>query len=155
DLMAGGNGDDVYRYNLGDGHDTILDDNPTFLAGEFDVVELGAGILPADVHVVRDAAHMSDLILEMTDGGSIRLQGQVGYTSLPNWRPTEVEEVHFADGTVWTAHDLRQHFLEQAATAGDDDIVGFFADDTLTGGAGNDHLSGGDGSDTYLFGFGD
>ncbi|WP_084646956.1 calcium-binding protein [Mesorhizobium sp. WSM2561] len=152
DFLSGGNGNDIYRYALGDGHDTIQDNNPAFLAGEFDVIEFGQGILPDDVRFLHEASAANDIVLQMADGGSIRIKGQAWHTNL-NWRPDEIEEFDFANGTVWTAADLRQQYLQHADTAGNDAILGFFSDDVLSGVAGNDDLAGGDGSDTYLFGY--
>jgi Ca2+-binding RTX toxin-like protein len=154
DFVAGGNGGDIYHYDLGDGHDTIFDDTTAVLAAGVDIVEFGTGILPGGVRAARDPNAAADLILELADGGSIRLQGQLDYMTI-NFRPREVEEVYFSDGTVWTASDLRQNYLANAVTSGDDHIIGFYSDDTLYGGAGDDVLEGGDGSDTYQFGYGD
>ncbi|MDX8503314.1 calcium-binding protein [Mesorhizobium sp. VK4C] len=153
DFLSGGDGDDVYRYKLGDGNDIIKDNNPDFLAGEFDVIEFGQGILPGEVRILHDASTPDDIVMEFADGGSIRLQGQAWFTNL-NWRPDEIEEFHFADGTVWTAANLREQYLLQAATPGNDQVLGFWSDDILSGGAGDDDLAGGAGSDTYLFGYG-
>ncbi|MBZ9709298.1 putative Ig domain-containing protein [Mesorhizobium sp. ESP7-2] len=153
DLMSGGNGNDVYRYTLGDGHDSIWDNGQAPLGGTFDVIEL-TGIDPDDVHFSRDPAAANDLIINMPDGGTIRLVNQFWHTNI-NWRPDGIEEIHFADGTVWTETDFVARYLADQATPGDDEIYGSPWNDTLAGGPGNDVLAGGDGDDTYLFGYGD
>ena len=155
DLLSGGNGNDVYRYNLGDGQDIVRDNMTNVLSGEFDIIELGAGIDFHDVEIARDPnGDINDLTLIFADGGSIILDNQVWYTTI-NYRPNEIEEIRFADGTVWTSSQLNLLYLERAITAGNDTIFGFFSNDTLYGGAGDDELSGLDGDDTYLFGYGD
>jgi Ca2+-binding RTX toxin-like protein len=153
DFMSGGNGNDIYRYTLGDGHDRIWDNGQAVLGGTFDIIEL-VGIDPDDVHFSRDPAAANDLILNMSDGGSIRLINQFWHTNI-NWRPDAIEEIHFADGTVWTEADFVARYIADQATPGDDEIHGSPWNDTITGGAGNDILAGGDGDDTYLFGYGD
>ncbi|MCA0012085.1 putative Ig domain-containing protein [Mesorhizobium sp. B292B1B] len=153
DFMSGGNGNDIYRYTLGDGHDSIWDNGQAPLGGSFDIIEL-AGIDADDVHFSRDPAAANDLIINMSDGGSIRLMSQFWHTNI-NWRPDGIEEIHFADGTVWTETDFVARYLADQATPGDDEIYGSPWNDTIAGGAGNDILAGGDGDDTYLFGYGD
>ncbi|RWC64200.1 calcium-binding protein [Mesorhizobium sp.] len=153
DFMSGGNGNDIYRYTLGDGHDSIWDNGQAPLGGDFDVIEL-LGIDSDDVHFTRDPAAANDLILNMPDGGSIRLVNQFWHTNI-NWRPDGIEEIHFADGTVWTEADFVARYLADQATTGDDSIYGSPWNDTITGDAGDDMLAGGDGDDTYLFGYGD
>ncbi|AKU23036.1 hypothetical protein ACZ75_17810 [Massilia sp. NR 4-1] len=59
----------------------------------------------------------------------------------------------FADGTRWTASDLKQKAMQ--ATSADDAILGTSGDDVLRGLGGRDTLFGGDGNDTYLVGIGD
>ncbi|MBB4000311.1 Ca2+-binding RTX toxin-like protein [Aureimonas pseudogalii] len=66
-----------------------------------------------------------------------------------------VEQVVFADGTVWSQADLRGKVLTAASTSGNDTISGFLNADTIRGGGGNDMISGGDGTDTYLYARGD
>ncbi|MFV0294988.1 MAG: putative Ig domain-containing protein [Hyphomicrobiaceae bacterium] len=64
-----------------------------------------------------------------------------------------IEQLRFADGTVWDRAELASRAL--ATTAGDDAVVGGYGDDALDGGAGNDHFQNLGGYDTYLFGVGD
>ncbi|MDT9096712.1 calcium-binding protein, partial [Escherichia coli] len=64
-----------------------------------------------------------------------------------------IEQLRFADGTVWNRFDLAAHAL--AATDADDTIVGGWRDDTLDGGAGNDRFQDLGGYDMYRFGIGD
>ena len=73
-----------------------------------------------------------------------------------------LEDIKFADGTVWSLADVKAKVL--APTAGNDQITGYAGDDTLqglagndtiNGRAGNDTLSGGDGSDNLTGAEGD
>lgn len=143
DVLEGGSGSDTYHFGLGDGQDVI---NEGYTEGE-DVVELGAGVTPADVSVHWTL--QGDMALTLPDGSRLIVRGQAEAWS------TElgIEQLRFADGTVWDRTELTSR--AQAASAGDDAILSSYQDDTLDGGAGNDHFQNLGGYDTYRFGTGD
>ncbi|MCC6917548.1 MAG: putative Ig domain-containing protein, partial [Nitrosomonas sp.] len=143
DTLEGGSGSDTYRFGLGDGQDVI---NEGYTAGE-DAVELSSGVMPADVTVRWTL--QGDMAVTLPDGSKLTVRGQAD-----TW-PTErgIEQLRFADGTVWDRSDLQARAL--AATDGDDAIVGGYGDDTLNGGAGNDRFQNLGGYDIYRFGTGD
>ncbi|NWC00949.1 RTX toxin, partial [Pseudomonas gingeri] len=64
-----------------------------------------------------------------------------------------VQQVQFADGTVWSPAAITATLL--AGTAGNDNLRGTSADDTLSGGLGNDTLNGAGGNDLVDGGDGD
>ena len=84
-----------------------------------------------------------------------------------------VDEIHFANGTVWNAATILAEYAARQGSAageliggsneadtlngqgGDDTIKAFSGNDTLIGGTGNDYMEGADGSDTYLYASGD
>ncbi|MEJ7928297.1 calcium-binding protein, partial [Sphingobium sp. AN641] len=161
DRLEGGGSDDIYRFNAGDGQDTIYDNNEgwwygnwTLFDGGNDRLELAAGINPADIDVVEQGA--DNLLLKVRGtSDQILLQGVVSTTQ------RRLEAVQFADGTVWTHADLMQRAM--APTPGDDvfyagvspmTISGGDGNDTLTGSDGDDALSGDAGNDTLLGGNG-
>jgi Ca2+-binding RTX toxin-like protein len=165
DTLYGGDGDDVYRFAPGDGQDLVADFPSGSGTGGVDTIQLGAGILPANVSVAQ-AHNGADLVLSFAGSNDqITLSNAIG-SSL--WR---IEQVAFADGTNWSYSDL----MAKATTptsgndiiygdesnqtlsggAGDDKLYGARGDDTLIGGTGNDYLNGGPGSDTYVFAQGD
>lgn len=143
DVLEGGSGSDTYRYNLGDGQDVIVEH---VLPGE-DVLELGAGITPDDVTVRWTL--QGDMAVTLADGGRITIRGQAATNS----SQVGIEQLRFAEGTVWNRTDLAARAL--SATDGDDVIVGGYGADTLNGGAGNDHFKNLGGYDTWRFGIGD
>ncbi|ULJ76890.1 hypothetical protein MF410_00120 (plasmid) [Rhizobium sp. C104] len=59
--------------------------------------------------------------------------GQFSYNAI-NYRPDQVDEIHFSDGVVWNAADIRSQYLLSMKTAGNDSIYGFWTNDTLDGG---------------------
>jgi len=84
-------GDDGYVYELGDGDDIISDQAGT------DYLAFGSGIDPLDVTVADDGD--GGYYLTLAGGGSVWLQ----YATEPS---NAIEEVRFADTTVWTDEDL-------------------------------------------------
>jgi Ca2+-binding RTX toxin-like protein len=144
DTLQGGNGNDTYIYALGDGHDVIFDGD---LGGSGDRLLLGPGILPSEVAIRRDG---TDGILTFSDGGTIRLDEEFSAN-----REATIDQIVFANGTIWTRTDLQVMIIAQSVTAGDDRVEGYPSGDTLYGGQGSDTLVGGDGFDRYLFNVGD
>ncbi|MDP2170096.1 MAG: putative Ig domain-containing protein [Rhodocyclaceae bacterium] len=143
DVLEGGAGTDTYRFGLGDGQDVI---NEGYTAGE-DAVELAAGVTPADVTVRWTL--QGDMAITLPDGSKLTVRGQADTWS----NERGVEQLRFADGTVWDRTELAVRAL--AASAGDDVIVGGYQNDTLDGGTGNDQFQDLGGYDTYRFGTGD
>ncbi len=149
DLLTGGSGDDTFRFLAGDGNDLINAYDTR--AGKQDVIELGAGITPTGVTVSRLSSYdYDDLLLTLPGGDSLRVRN---FFVGDGDGPAAVQQVRFADGTVWTPALLRARVL--LGGAGNDDLRGFSGDDELRGGAGNDTLAGGAGSDTYRYARGD
>lgn len=148
-LAAGGDGNDTYIFNAGYGLLTISDASSSFDTG--DILEFGAGISAHNVIVGRDG---TDLLL--LSGGSDQVRVGNYFGSAEFGEVPGIREVHFSDGTIWTADDIDARLSAVVeGTAGDDDLAGSSANDTLIGGPGNDTLNGGDGSDTYVFAPGD
>jgi len=148
DTVGGGGGDDTYRFARGDGQDTILDgidywdgDN-----GGNDTIELGVGFTPGQV-TVSQQSNGHDLLLDLGQGDSIYI-GNAPITDGGN----TIEQVTFADGTVWSAADLFARSV--ATTAGDDNFRGTYGDETIAGGAGNDWINGRGGNDIIAGGTG-
>ena len=150
DYLEGGTGNDVYRFSLGFGHDTIYDMDTT--PGNTDTIEFEEGILPSDVKLRRSGDHLE---LTVTDtGDTITVKDW-----LVNDTPVHgIELITFADGTMWdtaTIQDMLVKGTEEADTiigfSGADSMEGFGSDDTLYGRGGDDTITSGDGADA-LFG---
>jgi trimeric autotransporter adhesin len=145
DVLIGDSGDDVYRFGPGFGDDMIRESASW---GGFDRIEFMAGILPTGV-AVWTADGGRDLVLSITGTTDrIRLDNAIVDGMLT------VEEVLFADGTVWTAADLLAFAVlapvidnEHFGTAAGDTLVGGASSDILHGGAGDDAIDGGAGND--------
>jgi Ca2+-binding RTX toxin-like protein len=149
DTLTGHDLVDTYHYNNGDSNDTIVDN---FYAPGNDKIIFGTGINPANVIITRSIFNASDLMLTFNSiSGSITLKNQL---SGSNWG---VEELVFANGTVWSETDFMAVYNPNLllGTAAADNIAGTGANETLTGGGGNDNLHGGGGSDIYNYAYGD
>ena len=84
DTLDGGSGDDTYRFNVGDGADVIADSDG------LDTLVMGSGISPSSVQVT-----LANGRLKLAMGG--------GSVDMPAGAGKLIEEVQFADGTVWHA----------------------------------------------------
>ncbi|RKF49401.1 hypothetical protein BCY88_17395 [Paraburkholderia fungorum] len=147
DLLVGGTGSDTYLFGRHSGNDTIEEAYDLY-GNDTDVVVFDADIRPQDVTVRRDGQG-ADLLITLSGSNNVlRIKMQFYQSGLVF--PYGVEQFKFADGTIWTKHDVALMALQ--GTPGNDVLVGYNGDDILDGGAGNDLLIGGTGSDTYLFG---
>lgn len=145
DLMSGEAGDDIYHFDRGDGQDIVRDFAGNGFGGN-DTIEFGAGIAPGDVTVIQ-ADSGNDLILQIAGGTD-----QITLDNTANSTSYRIEQVRFADGTVWSAAEL----LTRATvpTGGNDVFYGGYDNDVLSGGAGNDTLRGMVGDDILSGGSG-
>jgi Ca2+-binding RTX toxin-like protein len=167
DVLSGSGGNDLYRFSSGDGDDVFREYTNGFNGwGGADTIEFGAGILPSSV-IVSQADNGSDLVLSIS-GTSDRVTVDGGLGGGSNYR---IEEVRFADGTVWAWSDLVARSTGGtpgndslagdgnantiSGGAGNDVLEGRYDDDILAGGTGNDTLYGSAGNDTYVFARGD
>ncbi len=159
DSITGGAGNDTYYFNLGDGQDYIHDFTND-VATSLDAIVFGAGILPADI-VVTQADNGRDLVLSIAGtSDKITINDAAFVTGY------RIEEVRFADSTVWTHNDLMANAYSARSTGdtywgttaadtisgggGNDLIIASGGNDTLAGGTGNDTLYGDAGTDTVL-----
>ena len=103
DLLVGSGGNDTYRFSLGDGQDVvreIADFNSGW--GGYDTIQFEAGITP-DMITVAQADYGQDLILAIDGTGD---QITIDQTMVSG--DYRIEQVRFADGTVWTHEQLVQ-----------------------------------------------
>jgi Ca2+-binding RTX toxin-like protein len=161
DFLDGGAGNDTYVFGLGSGKDTIIAYDTA--AGRVDTIQLGAGILAANVTATRDGSALVLSINGTTD--ELRVGSYFSGDAAGGY---QVEQIRFADGTIWSVAAIKAKV--QAATvdndllygyatadvlaglAGDDSLYGAAGDDKLDGATGNDYLYGEDGSDSLAGG---
>ncbi|MEN7538829.1 calcium-binding protein, partial [Aurantiacibacter flavus] len=165
DVLAGGAGADTYVFALGDGADIIAE----MADGSTNILAFAAGIATADIRLLRPADAPEDLVLMLSNGtDEVTIKSQ-----FTNNGAAGIQQIRFADGTIWQAADFETILLAQPATAsadyligaangnvidglaGDDVILGGAGDDVLYGSEGNDHLYGGAGNDELHGGAGD
>ncbi|MCV0425006.1 MAG: tandem-95 repeat protein, partial [Roseibium sp.] len=144
DILAGGDGDDTYLYAAGDGDDRISDAG---VGADDNILRLTDYTVDDVAFAVRAGPESLDLVLRLS-GERDRL---VLEDALASNSDRGVDEIHFADGTVWTRDDMRARALDDIDTAGNDNVYGFDTDDAFTSQSGDDFLSGGGGSDSYVF----
>jgi Ca2+-binding RTX toxin-like protein len=139
DTLQGGAGNDTYLFGAGSGQDTISDIDAT--AGNTDTLRLKTGLAPTDVTLWRDNANLCLGINGISDQVTVQ-----GWFDDPANR---MEQIQFADGTVWDVAILEAAKSKDIiGAAGNDTLTGTTGADTLDGGAGRDKMSGGKGDDT-------
>jgi len=147
DRLVGGGGLDTYRFNLGDGRDSIEDN-----AVQSNRVVFGAGITAEDLSL--DVATGDSLLVRVgNNGDALEI---VGFgISLPTDFHS-IRQFEFADGTILSDSQLlaRGFHLSAPVTGGTvlgtayaDHIEGSQVDDWIHGRDGNDILNGGQGND--------
>jgi Ca2+-binding RTX toxin-like protein len=113
DTLLGGAGDDTYRFDLGDGVDTIED---TATVGEGNRILFGTGISRGDLTLTQDQVART-LMIQVGNSGTDKLL-------LANFDPTGVngsfvvETLAFADGSMANLADLLSPAVNQAPTVG-------------------------------------
>ncbi|MDR2452078.1 MAG: hypothetical protein LBE85_10025, partial [Candidatus Accumulibacter sp.] len=153
DALQGGAGNDIYYFACGNGEDTIYDYD--IWLDNKDAIIFAEDIAPEDIIVTRSGVHLVLNLRNTTD--QITVQHHFAHGSF-----LAVEEIRFADGTVWDRAAL-DSFLVQS-TDGNDDLYATQGFPDLSGGAGNDTLwgdaqanilNGGEGNDSLRGGDGD
>ena len=153
DVLAGGSGNNTYIFGRGDGQDTIsgfIDSTPTKLG----TLSFRADVQPADIVVTRDSTSQLSLSIAGTSD-------RITISSFNITLSSPVQQVRFADGSVWSL----SHLMEEGAStlsmatamaitatgnSSNNTITGTSASNLIDGGAGTDALIGGAGDDTYI-----
>ena len=153
----------IYLFGRGDGHDTIVENDPSsapyFPGGPQDTISIAADIAPADVGWQRSGNDLVLTIKGTTDQvtipsyftvvfnqGDYRFSPNLYFTettnihvsSLPYYvAPSQIEQVQFADGTVWGAGVFNAiqlgSFLANTYTFGRGDRQDMIVDFDFTG----------------------
>lgn len=160
-VLAGGWGSDtltsnkagsIYRYNLGDGADTIVDGgNKRASDGQTlrSVIEFGRDIKQSDVKLVVKNGELFAQVGDAYWGDLIKLQG---FNSSSASSFSRIDDLQFADGSTVRVQDLIAQGIKVVGTEGNDRTSGSNVIDRFEASLGNDTLSGGAGSDVYEWG---
>jgi Ca2+-binding RTX toxin-like protein len=142
DTLIGGIGNNTYMFGHGYGQDTISDYDMT--TGNADTIYLKPDVTPSDVTLWRDASNLY-----------LGINGTDDKITVQSWYDDSVyrvEQVKFADGTVWNEAALAAAKL--FSTGGDDVVLGSYCNDIVDGRAGNDYILGDAGNDSLDGGVG-
>ncbi|MGL4668692.1 MAG: calcium-binding protein, partial [Saezia sp.] len=134
DSLNGGAGNDTYYFELGWGQDTITNNDNT--VGRQDIILFGQGILASDFTVTRYLNTYwgnDELILTHKNGDKITVNG---YFKNDGKSTNIIDEIRFADGTVWNVDTVMQ--LATQATNANDTLYGYAGNDIIRGGLGDD-----------------
>ncbi|WP_150050569.1 calcium-binding protein [Methylomonas rhizoryzae] len=146
DTLEGDAGSDIYRFGIGSGQDTVSDHDTT--VGKVDAIELATGIATSEVTLTRSG---NNLILSLNGTGDNLTVNSFFYNDAAGGY--QIEEIRFADGTVWDLNTVKTRVL--TGNAGNNSLTGYASDDALNGLDGSDRLNGQAGDDTLNGGSGD
>ncbi|MCP3935427.1 MAG: hypothetical protein GY708_08660, partial [Actinomycetia bacterium] len=131
DTLAGGNGSDTYQWSRGDGDDLIADLGAT---ADDDRLLL-TDVNPGDVSLFWQATDSNIFPFGRRYDLKVTIHGTGGDETITVWTQSiaglpcfdneSIESIEFADGTVWTLHDIRAKTRIEGGTAGDDTLNGF------------------------------
>ncbi len=169
DVLVGGLGNDIYRFDPHFGHDVIIEDDAT--PGNLDRIVFGAGVAASDISLGR---LNDDLVLHTAD--------RQHSIQVLNWfaaDASKVERIEFANGTSWDlaaiestalqvvdmpgllrGNDQISVLLGQVGNTvlegadGDDVLIDTDGNNLFIGGEGNDAIIGGAGNDLFIGGAG-
>ncbi|API86698.1 calcium-binding protein [Francisella uliginis] len=136
----GGNNDytnDTFKYNLGDGFDTISVGNNILEVGvkNTDKVVFGEGITKEDLSFKRE---FNDLIININGDNNQGLK-LIGFFLENTSYQTQLDRFEFADGTVLTK-DAEEFNLAILGTDVNNNIYTSLKDDVIIAGKGNDSI---------------
>jgi Ca2+-binding RTX toxin-like protein len=149
DTIYGSRYGDVYHFNRGDGVDTIIEFDQNFSNS----TELYRDklILGAEISTLGTLLSVSglDLVIQFINSAD-KITVKNHFNSTIN-TGAKIEEIHFADGTIWNSTEISSKAMVTIGTDGDDIIYGNSSvtfSDVIYGGKGNDTLNASAGADT-------
>ncbi|MBC1269455.1 putative Ig domain-containing protein, partial [Trichormus variabilis FSR] len=151
ETLRGGKGDDVYRYSLGNGKDTIDD------IGGVDVIEFDSNIQLSNLRLQQSSNNLIISIINPSNP-SAPITNQLTIT---NFLTNKIEFIRLGNNQEYFLDNssgqwqLKATNNVQTATSSNTTIQGTIGADVLRGLGENDTLLGGAGNDTYLYSFGD
>jgi Ca2+-binding RTX toxin-like protein len=148
DTAIGGGGNDTFVFDSGDGGLEINEVDR--VATDVNLLKLGTGIIAASTSVTVDSGGNIYLI-DGVSGDRIKLDSMMTYSGTLN-SSAGVQQVQFADGTVWTAQQLVQMAHTVYGTAGADKLAGTLGGSNVFDGKGGGDVETGNGrNDTFVF----
>ncbi len=159
DRFVSGGSADTYVFNRGDGQD-VINDNAANANSGADKLVLGIGITAQDLSAVRVGNNLVLTINNPDDPAAI------DSITIENWSNSSyrVEQVSFADGTLWSGRQLSDLVMAATFTEGADvislwadplNVDGKGGDDIIAAGASSVSIHGGSGNDSITGGAGD
>jgi Ca2+-binding RTX toxin-like protein len=137
DLLYGGQGSDTYFFEIGFGHDRILNDDIDPFGVNVDIIKFGEGINPNDLSIsqVSHAGQISLLLSSINGGSSLSIDRYFENDANSNYA---VERIKFFNGVEWDVDYIKSSVLN--STGANDFLHGFATGDVVKGGAGNDEI---------------
>lgn len=160
DFVQGGFGNDTYRYNLGDGTDTIIEEG-SGTGNDADKIRFGSGI--SSGHITLTRVGNWDLVIDINTGtqtGRIVIEDQFNHNASVETLDYNGTSTASLVNRAWTMYGtsgadtlygvLSGGLLTDTiyGQGGNDTIYSDTGNDIVYGGDGDDYIEGGDGVDT-------
>ena len=148
DVIRDTTGSDTYLYASGDGNDYLDADNYNRAGTDtLWLTDLNAG----DVELSRYDNHLFIRVLETDETITVEAQ----FYGYPDpWYLSGIEQLKFADGTVWDEAQIQEAAWIRGTNVRDT-ISSTTLDETIAGGQGDDYFTEQNGGDTYVYANGD
>ena len=170
DILQGGLGNDTYLFGRGDGQDMLKGQSDS-APGKLNTLRFKDDVAASEVQTERDGTALLLRIAGTSDSVRVENFFTNNTPTAPNNDKNPLQQVQFADGTVWDLATLAQMSFTGNDTsetlkgtndadtiyagAGNDTLQGLGGDDVLYGEDGEDTLRAGDGADKLYGGAGD
>jgi Ca2+-binding RTX toxin-like protein len=156
DRLHAGSGNNTYLFGLGDGRD-LIEPEQDITGTRINTLQFKAGITPDQITARQVTTHpvIGPIALELgIDGTNDSISiAHFFHGNNPANPYNPIQQVRFADGTVWGFAQLQA--LLMGGTNGADDISGGTGPDVIGGRGGDDFLRGREGDDVLSGGAGD
>ncbi|MCG8317110.1 MAG: type I secretion C-terminal target domain-containing protein [Pseudomonadales bacterium] len=148
DRFWGGDGTDVIVFGKGHDHNSVYTTSQ-----EWDIIEFTSDVLPSELSLDIGSNHNDLTITIDTTGDSIFIDNQFYLSGTSGWN-YGILEFRFDDGTTWDAAYVRDKYISDHITSGNDVTHGFDNANAFASTAGDDVLYGYYGSDQFYWGSG-
>jgi len=152
DWLYGSYYSDIYVFGLGDGKDSIVESYNQ--SGAIDTLKFDKSIKSKDISVYKDGR---DVLFKHSNGkDEVRVKNvfNADYSGASASAHYNIEQVEFADGTVWTWQQIAERGLVSQADNKGGTLNGWVGNDIMHGGKGDDILDAGEGSNIIYGGAG-
>lgn len=144
DYLDGGSGSNTFVFSKNEGHDFIERQQTAYHSK----IVFTDNILPEDITILRTAADRPDITLQIVDANNSVTIEDFNAKNGTNWQFL-IDEFSFDGGTIWDGAFIRDKYVQDHTTSGNDTLIGFESSEEFLASEGNDYIAGYSGNDIY------